>query len=51
MLRAMVEAQPSEYDALVGKTFYDDFMDDGPSDRVNDIRPAFNNVVKNPTGK
>ncbi|WP_143756689.1 hypothetical protein [Caballeronia glebae] len=35
MFRAMVNSEPADYDHLVGQTFEDDFIENGPSDRVD----------------
>jgi hypothetical protein len=36
MFRAIVNSEPADYDHLVGQTFEDDFIENGPSDRVDE---------------
>ncbi len=36
MFRATVNSDPADYDQLVGQSFEDDFIENGPSDRVDD---------------
>jgi hypothetical protein len=36
MFRAIVNSEPADYDHLVGQTFKDDFIENGPSDRVDE---------------
>ncbi|MDR5784558.1 hypothetical protein QCE63_34720 [Caballeronia sp. LZ065] len=36
MFRAIVSSDFAHYDDLVGRSFEDDFIENGPSDRVND---------------
>ncbi|MDR5762961.1 hypothetical protein [Caballeronia sp. LZ035] len=38
MFRAIVSGEPADYDQLVGQTFEDDFIENGPSDRVDDAQ-------------
>lgn len=43
MFRAIVDSEPPNYDRLVGQTFQDDFIENGPSDRVDDA-PGWQNA-------
>jgi hypothetical protein len=36
MFRAIVSSEPADYDQLVGQSFEGDFIENGPSDRVDD---------------
>ncbi|BCQ28514.1 hypothetical protein NK8_67040 (plasmid) [Caballeronia sp. NK8] len=36
MFRAIVSSVPAKDDELIGQTFEDDFIENGPSDRVSD---------------
>jgi hypothetical protein len=36
MFRAIVNCDPKSYDELIGQSFEDDFVENGPSDRVSD---------------
>lgn len=36
MFRAIVSSEPRNYDELIGQSFQDDFIENGPSDRVGD---------------
>jgi hypothetical protein len=46
MLRAVANAQPADFDGLVGQVFEDAFVKDGPSERMTDHGLAFNNASK-----
>jgi hypothetical protein len=46
MLRAVANAEPADYDALIGRKFEDAFVKDGPSERMTDHGLAFNNAKK-----
>jgi hypothetical protein len=35
MFRAIVDTESAKYDELIGQSFEDDFLENGPSDRVN----------------
>lgn len=37
MFRAIVSSEPTKYDDLIGRRFEDDFIENGPSDRVDDL--------------
>jgi hypothetical protein len=43
MFRAIVDSEPAQYDDLVGQSFQDDFIENGPSDRVDDS-PGWRNA-------
>ena len=43
MFRAIVDSEPAQYDDLVGQSFQDDFIENGPSDRVDDS-PGWQNA-------
>ncbi|WP_213781596.1 hypothetical protein [Caballeronia sp. dw_276] len=43
MFRAIVDSQSADYDRLVGQSFEDDFIENGPSDRVDDA-PGWQNA-------
>jgi hypothetical protein len=43
MFRAIVSCEPADYDHLVGQSFEDDFIENGPSDRV-DALPGCQNA-------
>ncbi|MDR5822324.1 hypothetical protein QCE64_17680 [Caballeronia sp. LZ043] len=36
MFRAIVSSEPASYDDLIGRSFQDDFIENGPSDRIED---------------
>ncbi|WP_125477764.1 hypothetical protein [Caballeronia terrestris] len=43
MFRAIVSSDPANYNELIGQSFEDDFIENGPSDRVNDS-PGWQNA-------
>ncbi|MDR5806424.1 hypothetical protein [Caballeronia sp. LZ001] len=43
MFRAIVSCDPGSYDDLIGRCFEDNFIENGPSDRVN-IREGWQNA-------
>ncbi|OTP75628.1 hypothetical protein PAMC26577_13145 [Caballeronia sordidicola] len=43
MFRAIVDSKPPDYDRLVGQSFQDGFIENGPSDRVDDA-PGWQNA-------
>lgn len=45
MFRAIVSSEPTKYDELIGRSFEDDFIENGPSDRVNDL-PGWQNAER-----
>ncbi|KAK43803.1 hypothetical protein BG58_29515 [Caballeronia jiangsuensis] len=45
MFRAIVSSEPTKYDELIGCSFEDDFIEDGLSDRVNDL-PGWQNAER-----
>jgi hypothetical protein len=46
MLRAVANAEPADFDGLIGRVFEDAFVEDGPSERMTDHGLAFNNASK-----
>ncbi|SAL79643.1 hypothetical protein [Caballeronia telluris] len=45
MFRAIVNSESPNYDKLIGQSFEDDFIQNGPSDRVDDS-PAWQNAER-----
>ncbi|WP_125483182.1 MULTISPECIES: hypothetical protein [Caballeronia] len=45
MFRAIVSSEPANYDELIGQSFEDDFIENGPSDRVDDS-PRWQNAER-----
>ncbi|SAK97369.1 hypothetical protein AWB82_07126 [Caballeronia glebae] len=45
MFRTIVNSKPTDYDHLVGQSFEDDFIENGPSDRVDDA-PGWQNAER-----
>jgi hypothetical protein len=46
MLRALVTADPEDYEKLVGAEYQDNFIENGPSDRSPDINLGWQNAEK-----
>jgi hypothetical protein len=40
MFRALVSSEPTNYDELIGRSFEDDFIENGPSERL-DASPSW----------
>ncbi|WP_159463058.1 hypothetical protein [Caballeronia ptereochthonis] len=45
MFRAIVSSESADYENLIGQSFQDDFIENGPSDRV-DGSPGWQNAER-----
>ena len=46
MMREIVGTDPIDYGKLIGKEYRDDFIEDGPSDRLPDLSLGWQNAHK-----